>query len=382
MRGKDMGTKSSLVQQLGFTVARRRALLLLIGFTPADHAHAVYLHRHVLLPDTERIVAAFYRKLGNHPDVRQILASGFVLAHLQETQRQYLLTLGIGFDSASYFESRLRIGATHARVSVPLSLYQAAYSLLQRLILARLRVRLRRSPRRQPALVEYLIKIATLDMSLAIETYHNARVGNLQNSIKVLRDRAVMLHRRAAIDPFTGVAHHARILAVLQQALTQRHGRPLSIVLADLDRFKAVNDSCGHLAGDKVLQTVTAHLRSIARHEDVVGRYGGDEFIIVLKGTPLATARTIAERMRADIERNAVDVGNRRLKVTLSAGVAAARRGDDVESLVARADAALYEAKRKGRNRVIVSASRKQAPSTPRHAKHLIQIKAAALAKR
>ena len=296
----------------------------------------------------------FYRKLGSHPDVQKILAQGFTLAHLQQMQRQYLLTLGIGFDTAPYFESRLRIGAAHARVPVPLSLYQAAYALLQRLILARLRARLRRS-RRYPALVEYLVKIATLDMSLAVETYHHAQVGSLQHSIKTLRGRTARLHRRAETDAFTGIAHHARLLAVLRQELTLHRDRPLAIVIADLDRFKSVNDTCGHPAGDKVLQAVTARIRSVARRDDVVGRYGGDEFMIVLKGSTLAAARRIAERMRADVGRNAVDIGGRRVYITLSAGVAVAGPGDDADALVARADAALYEAKRAGRNRVAVA---------------------------
>lgn len=346
-----------LVHQLGYTAARRRALLRLIGFSAADHAHAAYLHRQVLVADVDRIVDDFYGRLSANAAVRRILGRGFALAHLRDTQRHYLLTLGIGFDSAAYFESRLRIGAVHARVAVPPSLYQAAYALLQRLILARVRVRA--SPRRREALTEFVVKIATLDMALAIETYHNARVGDLQSSLKSLRGRTAMLHRRAATDAFTGVAHHVRILAVLEHELALHHDRPLAIVILDVDRFKLVNDRCGHLAGDKVLQAVAARVRAIARRDDVVGRYGGDEFVVVLKKASLATARRIAQRLRTGVSSETVDVGGRSVRVTISAGVAAAVRGDDVERLVARADAALYEAKHAGRDCVIVSGARK-----------------------
>ena len=334
-------------------------MLRLIGFDAADHAHAAYLHRQVLVADVDRIVDDFYERLSANAAVRRILGRGFALAHLRDTQRHYLLTLGIGFDSAAYFESRLRIGAVHARVAVPPSLYQAAYALLQRLILARVRVRLRASPRRREALTEFVVKIATLDMALAIETYHNARVGDLQSSLKSLRGRTAALNRRAATDVFTGVAHHARILAVLQHELALHHDRPLAIVILDVDRFKLVNDRCGHLAGDKVLQAVAARIRAIARRDDVVGRYGGDEFVVVLKKASLATARRIAERLRTGVSSEAVDVGGRSVRVTISAGVAAAVRDDDVERLVARADAALYEAKHAGRDCVIVSGARK-----------------------
>lgn len=360
----DGGTKSSLVRKLGFNAARRRALLKLIGLTATDHAHAAYLQRRVIVPDIDVVVDAFYKTLGANPDVRRILATGFALAHLRETQRQYLLTLGVGFDTASYFETRLRIGATHARVAVPPSLYQAAYALLQRLILKR--VRLRAAPRRQAALTEFLIKIAALDMALAIQTYHDARVGDLRSSIKALRGRTAVLHRRAEIDAFTGVAHHARILDVLKQDIASRGERPLTVVIADLDRFKSVNDTCGHPAGDKVLQAISARIRSIARRDDVVGRYGGDEFMVVLKGTPLAVARRIAERMRAGVAREVVEVDGGRLRVTLSAGVAAAQPGDDLDALVARADAALYRAKRTGRNRVVTADRRDSARNATR----------------
>lgn len=349
------GAHPSLARTYGYTAARRRALLQLIGLTDADHAHAARLHREVLAPDADRIVTDFYRKLGADREFRRIMARGFGIGHLRDAQHQYLLTLGIGFDTAAYVESRLRIGAAHARVQVPPSLYLAAYALLQRLILRRVRARLRAAPRRQAALIDFLVKIATLDMTLAIETYHNARVGELQTSIKTLRGRTAMLHRRAETDPFTGIAHHARLLAVLGRALARHPDRPLALLIADLDCFKAVNDTFGHLAGDKVLRAAAARIRGVARRGDAVGRYGGDEFMVVARDASLGTARRIAERLCVEIAANPIDIGGRAIHVTVSAGVAAAVRGDTVEALVTRADAALYAAKRAGRNRVVVA---------------------------
>ncbi|MFP5348266.1 MAG: diguanylate cyclase [Gammaproteobacteria bacterium] len=362
----------SLARTYGYTAARRRALLQLIGFTDADHAHAARLQREVLMPDADRIVTDFYCKLGGDRAFRRVMARGFGIGHLHDAQRQYLLTLGVGFDTAGYVESRLRIGAAHARVPVPPWLYLGAYALLQRLILQRIRVRLRSATRRQTALVDFLVKIATLDMTLAIETYHNARLGELETSIKTLRGRAAQLHRRTELDAFTGVAHHARILDVLKREIASRGDRPVSIVMVDLDRFKSINDTYGHPAGDKALQAVAARLRAVARRDDVVGRYGGDEFVVVLKHASLATARRIAERLREGVGREAVDIGGRRMRVTLSAGVAVTANGEDAESLLARADAALYQAKHAGRNRV-VAAGRARGHSADR----LIQVKAA-----
>lgn len=340
-------------RDLGFTAARRRALLRSIGLKASDHRHAADLQRYVLIPHADRITDAFYQSLNAVPAVRRIVAGEAAMAHLWETQRHYLLTLGVGFDTAAYFEGRLHIGAVHARVSVPPSLYQAAYAVLQCLILAR--VRAQAPPRRRAALTNFVVKIATLDMALAIETYHNLHVDHLRSSIKTLRGRAAVLHRRAETDAFTGVAHHARILAVLARELAAHRGRPLAIIIADLDRFKSINDNFGHLAGDKVLRAVTARIRAVARRDDVVGRYGGDEFMVVLRGASPATARRIAERLRAKVGSEAIDIGGRAVTVTLSAGITVATPRDSVETLVARADAALYQAKRSGRDRVIAA---------------------------
>lgn len=372
VRRPDAATSTLQVRRLGFTAARRRTVLRRVGLTPADHQHAADLQRCVLIPDVDAIVEAFYREIDADREARRILVPHFDLTHLRETQRHYLLTLGVGFDTAAYFESRLRVGAAHARVAVPVSLYQMAYALLQRLILARVRVRLRTAPRRQMALAEYLMKIAALDTTLGIEMYYNAQVHGLRRSIRSLRGRAAQLHRRAELDAFTGVAHHARILDVLKREIASRGDRPVSIVMVDLDRFKSINDTYGHPAGDKALQAVAARLRAVARRDDVVGRYGGDEFVVVLKHASLATARRIAERLREGVGREAVDIGGRRMRVTLSAGVAVTANGEDAESLLARADAALYQAKHAGRNRV-VAAGRARGHSADR----LIQVKAA-----
>ena len=139
------------------------------------------MQKNTIAPHIDEIIDEFYRRLWKHPQAKNILGQGFDVAHLRATQRAYLQTLGVDFDRAAYFESRLRVGVAHARVPVPLSLYQAAYSLLQRLILTHLSASVAKAPDRYRALAAYLIKIVTLDMSLAIETYHGARLGTLQN---------------------------------------------------------------------------------------------------------------------------------------------------------------------------------------------------------
>ena len=362
-----MKKMTPLLSQFGFDSRRRRALLQLIGLDAADHARAAYLQKHVIGPHVDEIIAEFYKWLWKNPQAKKILGQGFDVARLRATQRVYLQTLGVGFDRAAYFEGRLRVGAAHARVAVPLSLYQATYSLLQRLILVHVPVRTTKESLSYRALAAYLMKIAALDMSLAIETYHGVRLGALQKSISVLRGQTLALHRRVDTDSSTGLVNHGRILKLLQQELAKTAERPVSVIIVDVDTFKSINDTHGHVVGDKVLQGITSRLRSAARQGDVIGRYGGDEFLIVLKNTDLQTALHIAERMCARLNDQPFDFAGHSIHVTLSAGVATARVGDDSESLIESADVALYQAKRAGRNRVVLAhAVSDPAPMTQR----------------
>jgi diguanylate cyclase (GGDEF)-like protein len=123
----------------------------------------------------------------------------------------------------------------------------------------------------------------------------------------------------------------------------------------DLDHFKKVNDTYGHLGGDAVLCNVARVVRSSLRENDIAGRYGGEEFGIILPNTPEAGAMIVADRIRASIEASPIPFEEREIKATSSLGVAEYRPGvADCEELIAQADAALYRAKEGGRNRVIL----------------------------
>jgi diguanylate cyclase (GGDEF)-like protein len=159
------------------------------------------------------------------------------------------------------------------------------------------------------------------------------------------------LERAAATDNLTGLLNRRRIDEILARECdsAQRYAQPLSVILVDIDHFKAVNDSCGHLLGDRVLQAVAAILAGNVRKPDWVSRWGGEEFLIVCPHTDMDGALSLAEHLRLTVER-AVLSGDRR--ETCSFGVAARQSAGSVAELLERADAALYRAKRGGRNRV------------------------------
>jgi diguanylate cyclase (GGDEF)-like protein len=167
------------------------------------------------------------------------------------------------------------------------------------------------------------------------------------------------LRRLAETDVLTGVATRRAFISAAERAITEASDqRPLSLIVLDIDHFKVINDCHGHLTGDKVLVRVGEELERQCRARDIVGRLGGEEFAILLTGTPLDTAAIIAERIRERL-RNVgvlVDVASS-VMATASFGVAALEAGDSYEAIFARADDALYRAKRAGRDRVIVAAN-------------------------
>ncbi len=140
-------------------------------------------------------------------------------------------------------------------------------------------------------------------------------------------------------------------------AYAKRHQTMLSLVMFDVDHFKKVNDSYGHLAGDAVLVRLAGITQGMVRTEDVLARYGGEEFAVICRGIPLLNGGILGERLRGAVEQSTFEFQERRLPVTISVGVAALPEApaSTPQELIAHADGALYEAKRTGRNRVCIS---------------------------
>jgi diguanylate cyclase (GGDEF)-like protein len=183
--------------------------------------------------------------------------------------------------------------------------------------------------------------------------------------------RASDLETLAAIDFLTGVYNrrHFEGLARVELARCQRYVRPLSVLMIDIDHFKAVNDAYGHAAGDLVLKNVVAICRAEKRDPDLLARVGGEEFAMMLPETTEAAAAQFAERLRREVAGTMPTVYGEKLGVTISIGVAGATiRTPGVEALLRCADRALYEAKRSGRDRVVVSKPSDDDPDLAREA--------------
>jgi diguanylate cyclase (GGDEF)-like protein len=179
--------------------------------------------------------------------------------------------------------------------------------------------------------------------AIAIETYHTVEVEVLTELI--------------SLDPLTGLHDYGYFWDRLEQELvrSRRHGCPLSIVMLDIDAFKRYNDQYGHLWGDVALKEAASILQAISRRSDVVARYGGDEFVLILPETTLEGAATIGERTRTEFSSHRFrGKTTNAVTLTVSGGCSCTPDGAiSSRTLVAQADGALYEAKRRGKNRIV-----------------------------
>jgi diguanylate cyclase len=176
-------------------------------------------------------------------------------------------------------------------------------------------------------------------------------ISNLQQSLDAIRAESLT-------DPLTGLGNRKYFDRSIEHAVEQAlvSGEPLSLLMFDIDHFKSFNDSYGHLTGDQVLRLVALSLKQTIKGQDITARYGGEEFAVVLPGTGMRHALTVADHIRRAVmakELKKKSTGEILGRVTISVGVSILNPGDDTDSLIERADACLYAAKRNGRNRVI-----------------------------
>lgn len=198
------------------------------------------------------------------------------------------------------------------------------------------------------------------EQRLTLVEQYDKQVRRLEKLVRIsdryqnsLRDLSLALRDAAMRDPLTGLGNRRFLMERLREEgeRTQRLGRGFAVAIMDVDHFKAVNDAHGHETGDSVLQVIAQAVESGVRRYDHCGRWGGEEFLMLLPETPLEAARAIVERIRqaiADIDH----VGEVRVSLTASFGLAEHRDGEDFSATVNRADQALYAAKAAGRNRV------------------------------
>jgi len=185
-----------------------------------------------------------------------------------------------------------------------------------------------------------------------LEAIISQRTAEVRAALLAAEGAKEQLRDQALRDGLTGFWNRRAIFEILDGEITRcrKDSQPLCVLMADLDHFKEVNDTWGHLAGDAVLREISDRIRNGLRRFEAVGRYGGEEFLILLPRCSFLIARKRAEELRLAIEASSIAISGRDIAVTCSFGIAQLELGPSVEELIERADAALYVAKSKGRN--------------------------------
>ena len=183
-------------------------------------------------------------------------------------------------------------------------------------------------------------------------------VTDTVENARILESARSAAERVANTDMLTGLPNRRRTLSFLDQALrrAEQDGAPLAVAIFDIDHFKAINDVHGHAAGDEVIRRVGQRAKASLRDDDMVGRYGGEEFVCVLQGRSALSAELVAERVRKAVHADAEGAVAGLPRVTVSIGLAVYAGEASIEDLLQRADKALYTAKREGRNRLRMAA--------------------------
>jgi len=209
-----------------------------------------------------------------------------------------------------------------------------------------------------------LSQLRTKQAELATSNQHldelnrdlEARVAQRTAELRLLNAK---LEEIALTDALTGLSNRRALidLARTEVGHSRRHGRPLAVMMIDIDHFKSINDRYGHHAGDKVLQRVAAVIKRVIRSSDTPVRYGGEEFVVLAPETGQAGALDLAERITQALRRETIETDHQIIGITASCGVAILDKDDqDPEQLLKRADEAMYAAKLAGRDRVVATA--------------------------
>lgn len=343
----------SLAEQLRITEPEIRDRKSLLDFTEAD-VDSLRECKPIVSEHLDSIVDEFYDKQRRHPDIVLLIGDAETFSRLHGSMRRYVMELFDGFYDAEYVNSRLRIGKVHKRIGVPPKLYISALHLLETILLRHVMDDGPRGEARRTA----LHKLLMFDIQLVFDTYIASLVSQVESARDQLQTYATSLEHMIAErtrqleelsrkDPLTGLANQRAFFTDLRRelAIAQRTHQPVSLVYFDLNGFKGLNDTQGHLAGDDMLIAVGRALGEVLRETDTACRYGGDEFCLILPATDSIHAEQTCQRVIAAFDKIASH------GVTFSIGIAEAGTGPTLsaDDLVRAADTAMYIAKARSR---------------------------------
>ncbi|MBU1169329.1 MAG: GGDEF domain-containing protein [Proteobacteria bacterium] len=345
----------TLNEQLRITDREINRRLELLHFTKKNAAELLQV-KPIIAESVDSIVDRFYANQISVDEIAHLIGDAETLSRLKNHMRRYILDLFDGNYGQDYVQSRLRIGLVHKRIGVTPKLYISSIRTLLHLLSETLR---NHSDNHCPTCsqrMDSLEKIILFDLELVFDTYIHSLMDALEQGKRdletyaeslehIVAERTRELSLLARKDGLTNLYNQRSFHEELRREISrsQRSKEPLSLLYMDLDNFKVVNDTKGHLKGDEILVHTAQIILQVVREEDVAARYGGDEFAVILPHTSQENAVTVARRLIENAESGSDLSG-----VTFSIGVATREPGMimDREALVSYADKAMYQAKK------------------------------------
>jgi diguanylate cyclase (GGDEF)-like protein len=338
----------SLAEQLGITDVDIQERKDLLGFGQEDEAE-LGRFRETSYRIAQTVVDQFYVNQMSVPHIRSLIGDSETLQRLRSAMRDYVITLFQGEYGADYVNSRLRIGKVHARIGVPPKLYVSSLYVLECIITKHIG-----GVRNGRALTAALRRLLSFDLQFVFDTYIQGLVSEVQlarNELleysrsleKKVAERTETIQRLALMDDLTGLGNRRAFFASLTDELKtarQIKGR-LSLVFADLDGFKQINDTEGHVAGDQILSRIGKLTLGVVNSSETGFRYGGDEFCILLPGAGAAEAGTFSDKLRTAVK----EAFSGKVKMSIGIATVGPKEFLDVDAFIAAADAAMYQDK-------------------------------------
>jgi len=357
---------TSICATYGFDDTRIRETILALDIHPEHADLAERIRREVIGDKAEELVEVCFTVLTRLRELSFIELNLDVSA-FKKIWADQLRRFGQGLDNSAYFAERLALSAARAHDGLSMSVLHLQHQITQQVLVERLIACFRNDPETVWTLMPCILKFTALDLHLTIEGYRLKEIEEQQKKLAACRDESAKLYQKVATDQLTGVMSFSHVMEALESHINKatQTRKTLCVMMIDLDFFKRVNDTHGHLVGDNVLIHTAERIKSAVRDFDMVGRFGGEEFTVILTNADMALARVIAERIRQDVAETPFHAKGHLIEVTISLGVAMLRPGETRENILERADVALYEAKQTGRNRVVVSEDLEQAASAP-----------------
>ncbi|MDX1485950.1 MAG: diguanylate cyclase [Alphaproteobacteria bacterium] len=348
----------SLADRLGLDPAEIKTLSAFSPVGALTDADIAELHA-LLDPHVPAITEAFYDRLLSFPELARFLADGDRVHKLNATMQAYLRDLGVGLQTRDYLEKRLNVGVVHERIGLGPTWYLAAYALLSDEIIGCLARACAADAAKFQRVTATLEKVLYFDASLGIHAYHQASVDTLEKTLAQVERAEAKLKRLSRLDGLTGALNRNALMESIESELERyrRYGHEFSLLFLDLDHFKTINDTHGHGFGDHVLKETVTRIHDSIRAFDAVGRYGGEELVVVLVECGQKQAQLIAERVRRHIADHPFHKrrSGTSVNVTVSIGLYTVRRPNiKSETVLRHADRAMYAAKAAGRNQVVI----------------------------